>query len=84
MAIALPDSFTPRLQHWSLALLAFAQLMYSLDINIVFVALPEIGAGLGFSEHTLQWVVSAYTVCCGGFLLFGGRDLPPVLDTTLS
>ncbi len=31
MAIALPDSFTPRLQHWSLALLAFAQLMYSLD-----------------------------------------------------
>jgi len=73
MAIALPDSFTPRLQHWSLALLAFAQLIYSLDINIVFVALPEIGAGLGFSEHTLQWVVSAYTVCCGGFLLLGGR-----------
>jgi len=68
MAIALPDSFTPRLQHWSLALLAFSQLIYSLDINIVFVALPEIGAGLGFSEHTLQWVVSAYTVCCGGFL----------------
>ncbi|OIX90497.1 MFS transporter [Pantoea sp. Ae16] len=47
--------------------------MYSLDINIVFVALPEIGEGLGFSGHTLQWVVSAYTVCCGGFLLFGGR-----------
>lgn len=73
MAIASPVSDTPRLQHWSLALLAFAQLIYSLDINIVFVALPEIGAGLGFSEHTLQWVVSAYTVCCGGFLLFGGR-----------
>lgn len=73
MATALPDSDTPRLQYWSLALLAFAQLMYSLDINIVFVALPEIGRGLGFSEHTLQWVVSAYTVCCGGFLLFGGR-----------
>lgn len=73
MAIALPDSGTNRLHHWSLALLAFAQLMYSLDINIVFVALPEIGVGLGFSAHTLQWVVSAYTVCCGGFLLFGGR-----------
>lgn len=73
MAIASPVSDTPRLQHWSLALLAFAQLIYSLDINIVFVALPEIGAGLRFSEHTLQWVVSAYTVCCGGFLLFGGR-----------
>ncbi|WP_085072053.1 MFS transporter [Pantoea alhagi] len=73
MAIPSPVSGVPRLQHWSLALLAFAQLIYSLDINIVFVALPEIGAGLGFSEHTLQWVVSAYTVCCGGFLLFGGR-----------
>jgi EmrB/QacA subfamily drug resistance transporter len=58
---------------WSLALLAFAQLIYSLDINIVFVALPQIGTGLGFSEQTLQWVVSAYTVFCGGFLLLGGR-----------
>ena len=57
----------------ALALLAFAQLIYSLDINIVFVALPEIGVGLGFSGQTLQWVVSAYMVLCGGFLLFGGR-----------
>ncbi|WP_340611156.1 MFS transporter [Xenorhabdus bharatensis] len=57
----------------SLALLAFAQLIISLDINIVFVALPEIGKGLGFSGQTLQWVVSAYTVFCGGFMLFGGR-----------
>lgn len=73
MVIALQESRPPRFHHFSLALLAFAQLMYSLDINIVFVSLPEIGAGLGFSEHTLQWVVSAYTVCCGGFLLFGGR-----------
>ncbi|UUZ83720.1 MFS transporter [Paenibacillus sp. P26] len=58
---------------WSLALLALAQLIYGLDINIVFVALPEIGHGLGFSEQSLQWVVSAYTVFCGGFLLLGGR-----------
>ncbi|MER8991742.1 MFS transporter [Mesorhizobium sp. M0590] len=57
----------------TLALLAFAQLIISLDLNIVFVALPEIGAGLGFSGQTLQWVVSAYTVFTGGFLLFGGR-----------
>ena len=56
-----------------LALLAFAQLIISLDINIVFVALPDIGAGLHFSQQTLQWVVSAYTVFCGGFLLLGGR-----------
>ncbi len=56
-----------------LTLLAFAQLIIALDLNIVFVALPEIGAGLGFSEQTLQWVVSVYTVFTGGFLLFGGR-----------
>lgn len=58
---------------WSLAILAFAQLIYSLDINIVFVALPEVGRALGFSEQSLQWVVSAYTIFCGGFLLLGGR-----------
>ncbi|SJM29560.1 MFS transporter [Mesorhizobium delmotii] len=57
----------------TLALLAFAQLIIALDLNIVFVALPEIGDGLGFSGQTLQWVVSAYTVFTGGFLLFGGR-----------
>lgn len=57
----------------SLALLAFAQLVISLDINIVFVALPEIGTGLGFTARTLQWVVGAYTVFAGGFLLLGGR-----------
>jgi len=57
----------------TLALLAFAQLIIALDLNIVFVALPEIGSGLGFSGQTLQWVVSAYTVFTGGFLLFGGR-----------
>ncbi|WP_379068581.1 MFS transporter [Mesorhizobium sp. UC22_110] len=57
----------------TLALLAFAQLIIALDLNIVFVALPEIGAGLGFSSQTLQWVVSVYTVFTGGFLLFGGR-----------
>ena len=58
---------------WALALLAFAQLIFSLDINIVYVALPDIGRSLGFSGQTLQWVVSAYTVFAGGFLLFGGR-----------
>ena len=57
----------------TLALLAFAQLIIALDLNIVFVALPEIGTSLGFSGQTLQWVVSAYTVFTGGFLLFGGR-----------
>ncbi|RFS87520.1 MFS transporter [Actinomadura spongiicola] len=50
-----------------------AQLIYSLDLNIVFVALPEIGAELGFPGQTQQLVVSAYVVFAGGFLLFGGR-----------
>jgi MFS family permease len=57
----------------SLALLALAQLIFSLDINIVYVALPDIGRALGFSEQTQQWVVSAYVVFAGGFLLLGGR-----------
>ncbi|MFE2873870.1 MFS transporter [Embleya sp. NPDC059259] len=58
---------------WTLALLALAQLIYALDLNIVFVALPEIGADLGFPGQTQQLVVSAYVVFAGGFLLVGGR-----------
>ncbi|WP_436774156.1 MFS transporter [Yinghuangia sp. YIM S09857] len=57
----------------TLALLAFAQLIISIDYNIVYVALPEIGYGLGFSAQNLQWVISAYAVAFGGFLLLGGR-----------
>ncbi|MFJ4694837.1 MFS transporter [Streptomyces sp. NPDC088766] len=57
----------------SLLVLALAQLVIALDYNIVYVALPEIGAELGFSPHDLQWVVSAYVVTTGGFLLLGGR-----------
>ncbi|GHE74515.1 MFS transporter [Streptomyces griseoaurantiacus] len=57
----------------SLLVLALAQLVIALDYNIVYVALPEIGAGLGFPPHDLQWVVSAYVVTTGGFLLLGGR-----------
>ncbi|KAA2265735.1 MFS transporter [Solihabitans fulvus] len=58
---------------FALALLAFAQLVIALDFNIVYVALPEIGRALGFSAQSLQWVVSAYAVAFGGFLLLGGR-----------
>ncbi|MGW4912356.1 MFS transporter [Streptomyces sp. NPDC004270] len=57
----------------SLLVLALAQLVIALDYNIVYVALPDIGTGLGFSAHDLQWVVSAYVVTTGGFLLLGGR-----------
>lgn len=59
--------------NWMLALLASAQLIIALDATIVFVALPEISRALDFSAQRLQWVVSAYTVAFGGFLLLGGR-----------
>jgi len=56
-----------------LALLAFTQFLVALDYNIVYVALPDIGRGLGFTAQSLQWVVSAYAIGFGGFLLLGGR-----------
>jgi MFS family permease len=56
-----------------LALLAFAMLIVSLDQYIVVVALPAIARAFGYSQHTLQSVISAYAVASGGFLLLGGR-----------
>jgi len=56
-----------------LAVLAFAQFMVVLDITIVNVALPSIQRDLPFSNSGLQWVISAYTLTFGGFLLLGGR-----------
>ncbi|WP_127506433.1 MFS transporter [Actinoplanes solisilvae] len=51
-----------------------AQFMVVLDATIVTVALPSIGSGLGFdSQLQLQWVINAYILLFGGFLLFGGR-----------
>lgn len=57
----------------ALALLCVVQFMVVLDIAIVNVALPAIQVDLGFSEGDLQWVVSAYALVFGGFLLLGGR-----------
>src|SRR5918999_1428536 len=57
----------------ALALLCGAFFMVILDASIVFVALPSIATDLGFSEHGLQWVVSAYALTFGGLLLLGGR-----------
>jgi MFS family permease len=56
-----------------LALLTFAAFIISIDFNIVYVALPDIGHELGFTAQSLQWVVSAYAVGLGGILLLGGR-----------
>ncbi|MEU7860671.1 MFS transporter [Nonomuraea sp. NPDC049141] len=64
---------SPRRLGWTLALLAFAQFIIAIDYNIVYVALPEIGRELSFSGQSLQWVVSAYAVTLGGFMLLGGR-----------
>jgi EmrB/QacA subfamily drug resistance transporter len=58
---------------WALALLCGAFFMVVLDAAVVIVALPSIGADLGFSDHGLQWVLSAYTLTFAGLLLLGGR-----------
>ncbi len=56
-----------------LALIAVAQFMVILDATIVNVALPTIKVDVGFSEQSLSWVLNAYTLMFGGFLLLGGR-----------
>jgi len=56
-----------------LALIAVAQFMVVLDATIVNVALPTIKVEVGFSEQSLSWVLNAYTLIFGGFLLLGGR-----------
>ena len=56
-----------------LVLVCFAQFMVVLDATVVNVALPTIQKDLGLSEANLQWIVNAYTLVFGGFLLLGGR-----------
>jgi EmrB/QacA subfamily drug resistance transporter len=56
-----------------LVLICFAQFMVVLDATIVNVALPSIQKDLNLSEGNLQWIVNAYTLVFGGFLLLGGR-----------
>ena len=61
-------------RRWTaLILLCAAQFVVVLDASIVNVALPSIGKGLHFSEQNLPWVVNAYVIAFGGFLLLGGR-----------
>src|SRR5215468_6408163 len=64
---------TERRKWLALALLSAVQFMVVLDIAIVNVALPSIKVDLGFSQENLQWVISAYALTFGGFLLLGGR-----------
>ncbi|WP_460716817.1 DHA2 family efflux MFS transporter permease subunit [Nocardioides dilutus] len=65
---------TSRRRKWlALGLLCAVQFMVVLDVAIVNVALPSIQLDLGFSQGDLQWVISAYALVFGGFLLLGGR-----------
>ena len=57
----------------ALALLAGAQLMLVLDVTVVNVALPDIGAALHLQRSELPWVMTIYTVFFGGLMLLGGR-----------
>jgi EmrB/QacA subfamily drug resistance transporter len=60
--------------HWLiLVVLALAQFMIVLDVSIVNVALPAMQRAFNITQTNLQWIVTAYTLAFGGFLLFGGR-----------
>src|SRR5438094_6795798 len=64
----------PDPRRWqALALICVAFFMTVLDVSIVNVALPSIGRSLHFSATGLQWVITAYAITFGGFLLLGGR-----------
>jgi MFS family permease len=67
-------SQSPHINRWrAFALLAVAFFMTVIDLTIVNVSLPTIGRDLHFSQTNLQWVVTAYALTFGGFLLLGGR-----------
>ena len=67
-----PHTVDPR--RWqALALVCVAFFMTVLDVSIVNVALPSIKTSLNVSDQNLQWVLIAYTITFGGFLLLGGR-----------
>src|ERR1700685_3049975 len=69
-----PVLLTPNIHRWrAFALLAVAFFMVVIDLTIVNTSLPTIGRDLHFSETSLQWVVTAYSLTFGGFLLLGGR-----------
>jgi len=68
-----PPVYTPRGKNLALVLLAMTQFVIVIDASIVNVALPSIGFHLHFARDDLSWVVNAYTLTFGGFLLLGGR-----------
>ena len=67
------ESLDNRKRWLALMVLCLGVLMIVLDTTIVNVALPSIRTDLGFTETSLVWVVNAYMLTFGGFLLLGGR-----------
>src|SRR5881396_1698173 len=67
------DEKQDRRRWWALAVIVAAQFMVVLDVAIVNVALPSIRTDLHFSQESLQWVITAYSIFFGGALLLGGR-----------
>lgn len=69
-----PAPTSPDPRRWRiLGLVGIAQLMLILDVTVVAIALPRMGADLGLGRETLTWVVAGYTLTFGGLLLLGGR-----------
>ena len=74
IALAQAQTAERTVHRWrAFAVLAVSYFMTIVDLAIVNVALPTIGRELHFSETNLQWVVTAYALTFGGFLLLGGR-----------
>lgn len=69
----MPSLDTPHAKNRALILLALTQFMIVIDASITNVALPTIGADLKINQADLSWVINAYTLTFGGFLLLGGR-----------
>src|SRR5204863_7970030 len=67
------DEGQDRVRWAALAVVVAAQFMVVLDVAIVNVALPSIKTDLHFSQESLQWVITAYSIFFGGVLLLGGR-----------
>src|ERR1700686_4842325 len=65
--------YSPRAKNLALLLLAVTQFVVVIDASIVNVALPSLGRALNFSTTNLSWVVNAYALTFGGFLMLGGR-----------
>src|ERR1700675_5005826 len=65
--------YTPRAKQFALLLLAMTQFVIVIDASIVNVALPSLGRALHFPSTDLSWVVNAYVLTFGGFLMLGGR-----------